>query len=138
MCDYSLQMVKSRPAKVGDKLVTKQFPSGSTGFTDLIDSDVAVCVMPGTEIAFGEQPSLRWSGFFGRNKYARKFDKVAVFRQIDKDQAYTHHDALEFPDGTVQKLNTLTSGLSATVLQLPAAPKTKEEAKEQERLEVVG
>ncbi len=63
--------------------------------------------------------------------------KVAVFRQINKDQPMMHHDALELPDGGTVLLSYLEAGQCATVLQLPAAPKTADEAKEQERLEVV-
>ena len=29
MCDFSLQSVQSRPAKVGDKLVTRDFGTGT-------------------------------------------------------------------------------------------------------------
>jgi hypothetical protein len=32
MCDYSLHNVKSRPAKVGDKLRTHDFNTGTRGF----------------------------------------------------------------------------------------------------------
>ena len=32
MCDYSLQSVVSRPAKVGDKLTTRDFGTGTRGF----------------------------------------------------------------------------------------------------------
>lgn len=32
MCDYSLHTAKSRPAKVGDKLVTRNFNTGTRGF----------------------------------------------------------------------------------------------------------
>jgi hypothetical protein len=27
--------------------------------------------------------------------------RTAIFRQVNKDKAYTHHDALEFPDGKI-------------------------------------
>ena len=33
MCDYSLHNVKSRPAKVGDKLATRNFGTGTRGFS---------------------------------------------------------------------------------------------------------
>jgi hypothetical protein len=49
---------------------------------------------------------------------------LARFRQIDLDDAATHHDALEFPDGQVILLTRLCEGQRATVLQLPAAPRT--------------
>jgi len=52
MCDYSLQHVTSRPAKVGDKLTTRDFGIGTRGFAAAEDAEVAVCVLPGTELAF--------------------------------------------------------------------------------------
>ena len=52
MCDYSLQNVKSRPAKVGDKLTTHNFYTGTGGFAAPEDVNTAVCVLPGTELAF--------------------------------------------------------------------------------------
>ena len=52
MCDYSLHNVKSRPAKVGDKLTTQHFNTGTTGFAAPEDRNTAVCVLPGTELAF--------------------------------------------------------------------------------------
>ena len=47
MCDFSLQSVRSRPAKVGDKLVTRDFGTGTRGFAAADDLGLAVCVMPG-------------------------------------------------------------------------------------------
>jgi hypothetical protein len=52
MCDYSLQNVKSRPAKVGEKLRTQHFNTGTIGFAAPEDTKTAVCVLPGTELAF--------------------------------------------------------------------------------------
>src|ERR1700752_4866833 len=53
MCDYSLHHVASRPAKGGDKLVTSAFDSSTThGFCAVGEPDVAVCLRPGTELAF--------------------------------------------------------------------------------------
>jgi len=51
-------------------------------------------------------------------------------RQINMDNAVTHHDALEFPDGQVVLVTRLCEGQRATVLQLPAGtrPATAEEA----------
>ena len=42
---------------------------------------------------------------------------TAIFRQVDKDNPHTHHDALEFPDGQMVLLNDLFEGQRATVLQ---------------------
>lgn len=140
MCDFSLQHNKSRPAQVADKLITKDFGRGTLGFADVSEADAlstdatAVCVLPGTEIAFDKPVAIR-SGWFGNVNVIETL--TARFRQIDKDCAHTHHDALEFATGEIVKLTLLHQGQTATVLQLPAAPKNEQEAKEQERLEIV-
>jgi len=47
MCDYSLELVASRPAKVGDKLVSTSFAHTITrGFVSVDDPNLAVCVLP--------------------------------------------------------------------------------------------
>ena len=63
---------------------------------------------------------------------------TAIFRQVNKDNPYTHHDALEFPDGKMVLLTDLLEGQRATVLQLPAQPVTAAEVKAQERVPHVG
>src|SRR5262249_53450561 len=55
MCDFSLHHVKSRPAKVGDKLTTRNFNTGTRGFAAPEDSTTAVCILPGTELAFSAE-----------------------------------------------------------------------------------
>ena len=50
MCDFSLQSVKSRPAKVGDKLTTRDFRMGTRGFAASEDASVAVCVLTGNGV----------------------------------------------------------------------------------------
>ena len=64
--------------------------------------------------------------------------RTAIFRQINKDVPHVHHDALEFPDGTCVLLTSLVEGQKATVLQLPAQPKTRAEAEAQTRVVYVG
>jgi hypothetical protein len=49
MCDFSLHHVKSRPAKVGDKLRTVNFNTGTRGFAAPEDATTAVCILPGTD-----------------------------------------------------------------------------------------
>jgi hypothetical protein len=55
MCDFSLHSVKSRPAKVGDKLTTQDFGTGTRGFAASEDLNVAVCIRPGTELSFADE-----------------------------------------------------------------------------------
>jgi len=49
-----------------------------------------------------------------------------------------HHDTLEFPDGQTVLLTHVCVGQKATVLQLPAQPKTAAEADAQKRVAYVG
>ena len=133
MCDYSLHSVKSRPAKVGDKLTTHDFGTGTRGFAATEDMNVAVCVLPGTELSFADEIKCLPTGLIPwRDKVIDH--KTAIFRQINKDRVTAHHDALEFPDGRIALLTTLSEGQQATVLQLPAEPKTAVEAQSQRRV----
>ena len=138
MCDFSLQSVRSRPAKVGDKLVTHNFGTGTRGFAAVDDFKLAVCVMAGAELAFAGVVAIHPHGLLGWK--TRTLDhKTAIFRQISKDKLTTHHDALEFPDGRIELLTLLSEGQEATVLQLPAQPASPAEAEEvQTRVAYVG
>jgi hypothetical protein len=123
MCDYSLHDVASRPAQVGDKLITTEFWNTTTrGFSAVGEPKVAVCLLPGTEVAFENEVRREMTGFqllFNRATPLIAY-KVARFLQIKTDNPHTHHDALEFPDGQVALLTHLWRGQHATVLQLPA------------------
>src|SRR4029077_15723838 len=134
MCDYSLHNVRSRPAKVGDKLTTRSFGTGTRGFAASEDASVVVCVLPGTELSFAGEVScslLPWRARVIKHK-------TAVFRQINKDWALGHRDALEFPDGQIMLLTLLCKGQQATVLQLPAEPKTDVKSEARLRAAFVG
>jgi hypothetical protein len=130
MCDYSLHHVASRPAKVEDKLVTTKFANTATGgFSSVGEPNVAVCLLPGTEIAFEQdvecEPAL---GILPARKVGHR---LARFRQVNLDQPCVHHDALEFPDGKVVLVTRLREAQRATVLQLPASARNAEAAPEQ-------
>ena len=139
MCDYSLHHVKSRPAKVGDQLRTVNFNTGTRGFAAPEDATTAVCVLPGTELAFSEEVKCAAAalGFFSWRSKIVNF-RTAIFRQVNMDVPRVHHDALEFPDGTCVLLTDLCEGQEATVLQLPAQPKTPAEEAAQKRVSYVG
>jgi hypothetical protein len=122
MCDYSLDFVTSRPAKVGDRLVSTRFRNSITrGFSAIGEPHVAVCLLPGTELAFENEVEYD-------NRKVRQ--KVAQFRKTNGEQPHLHHDALEFPDGQIVLLTRLCEGQHATVLQLPAFPRTRSQAEE--------
>ena len=137
MCDYSLHSIKSHPAKVGDKLTTRDFGTGTRGFAPSEDASVAVCVRPGTELSFACEVTCQSIGMLGwRDKIIKH--KTAIFRQINKERVAAHHDALEFPDGRIVLLTCLREDQEATVLQLPAQPRTAAESEDQRRVAYVG
>jgi hypothetical protein len=119
MCDYSLHAVASRPAVAGERLVSTTFPRTTTrGFAAERDREVAVCLLPGTELGFDQDVkySRRWiwprtAGF-----------SVARFSKIVAD-SHEHCDALEFPDGKIVLLTLLVPGQRARVIQLPVTAK---------------
>ena len=120
MCDYSLHAVASRPARVGETLVTTSFYGTSTrGFAAEGARNVAVCLLPGTELAF--ERDVRYD----RNWLATRSAgfSVARFCVIEPGAPHQHHDALSFPDGKTVLVNLLSEGQHARVLQLPVIPR---------------
>jgi hypothetical protein len=142
MCDYSLHGIRSRPAKVGEKLLTTDFGTGTRGFAPPGDPNTAVCLLPGTELAFSNE--VRYSEWTIRSLIReRRFKiqtttphKTAIFRRVNVGLT-THHDALEFPDGEVRLLTCLSVGQEATVLQLPAGKRVADERQNQEPVLIV-
>jgi hypothetical protein len=126
MCDYSLHAVATRPARVGETLITTTFRGTSTrGFASESDLTVAVCMLPGTELAFEEDVKYdnRWIW-----KRATNF-RVGKFGMIDPDVPHRHHDAVEFPDGSSVLVTHLSEGQRATVLQLPVVQSDAEQVR---------
>jgi hypothetical protein len=101
------------------------------GFAAIGEPNVAVCLLPGTEVAFEKEVEYeRFFTFFRNMKLGKK---VARFRQINMGKPSVHHDALEFPDGETVLLTRLCEGQHATVLQLPASPRPVIAAEGQKR-----
>ena len=116
MCDYSMHAVATRPAQVGETLITTTFHGTSTrGFASENEPTVAVCMMPGTELAFAEDVKYdnRWIWTCAVNF------RVGKFGTIDPHLQHRHHDAIEFPDGNFVLVTQLCEGQRVTVLQLP-------------------
>src|SRR5262249_20671280 len=118
-----------RPAAVADALVTTTFHNTITrGFAAADDVNTAVCLMPGTELAFERPVEYDHPVTHPRTIAAAM---TARFREINPSDPHAHHDALEFPDGLVVPLTRLVPGQRASVLQLPARPyQAKEPAAE--------
>ena len=121
MCDYSLQNVAARPAKVGDKLVSTRFPNSITrGFAAIGEPNVSVCLPPGTELAF--EADVKYEAAIAFLPKKKLGENVARFRYVDNGCPHAHRDALEFPSGKIVLLTRLCDGQHATVIQLPAMP----------------
>ncbi len=118
MCDYSLEHIASRPARAGECVISTKFANAITlGFGGINDPGVAVCLLPGTELAFENEVAFR--SRFSMIADMRTKSRVARFRQIDLDKRHVHHDALEFASGEIVQLARLAEGQTATVIQLP-------------------
>jgi hypothetical protein len=116
MCDYSLHAVATRPAQVGETLITTTFRGTSTrGFASESEPAVAVCLLPGTELAFAEDVKYDNRWLWTRTTNSR----VGKFGAIEPDVPHRHHDAIEFPDGSSVLVTQLSEGQRITVLQLP-------------------
>src|SRR5262245_14706231 len=132
MCDYSLHFVESRPARVGDRLVSTRFRTSPTrGFAAIGQADIAVCLLPGTEVAF--ERDVECDALFGFFRGRSLKQKLARFRQINPNQPTMHHDALEFPNGEIVLVTQLREGQHAIVVQLPALQRAPCEAVTTER-----
>ena len=117
MCDYSLHAFATRPAKVGETLITTTFRGTSTlGFASEDEPEVAVCLLPGTELAFAENVKYDSRWIWTRRAHFR----VGKLGEVDRHLPDRHHDAIEFPDGSHVLVTLLCEGQRATVLQLPA------------------
>src|SRR5262249_17637152 len=116
---HSLHHVKSRPAKVGDKLVTTNFKNSVTrSFATAGEPNVAVCLLSGTEVAFEREIEFeRGFGIFSSWKGEKIIrEKVARFRQLNMDKPNVHYDALELPNGDIVFVTQLSEGQHATML----------------------
>jgi hypothetical protein len=84
---------------------------------------VAVCLLPGTELAFAEKVKYENRWIWTREIAFR----VGKFGEIERDVPHRHHDAIEFPDGSNVLVTQLSEGQRVTVLQLPAVHQPQEQ-----------
>ena len=138
MCDYSLQNIRSRPAKVGDKLTTRDFGTRTRGFAAAEDRWSGGLRSSGNRACVFRAVTVTDPRFIVGWKVETLGHATAIFRQVNKNEPMKHHDALEFPDGRIVLLTKLSEGQEATVLQLPAQPTTAAEANAQKRIANVG
>jgi hypothetical protein len=83
--------------------VSTRFMNGGTvGFASPAERGVAVCLLPGTELAFEKKVRYRGAWF---KSHTVNFN-VAKFCKLAPEDPFQHHDALAFPDGSTVLVNT--------------------------------
>ncbi len=107
MCDYSLEMYRSRPARAGERYETHRFASGTVGFVDPQDKETAVCVMCDTRLTLSELPP-QLQHTLGVSECAD-----ATFVRIEPGP---HHDGVRFANGKEIALQHLGPGVAATII----------------------
>ena len=114
MCDYSLENVASRPATVADRLVSTTFTGTFTrGFAGADDPNTAVCLRPGTEIAFEAAP--RFEDPLSHSEQTAS-GATARFRQVNLQAPCTH----QFPKSRDFALDDVTSGFGRHIARRDA------------------
>jgi hypothetical protein len=119
MCDYSLEMYASRPARESERYVTTRFPSGSVGLSAPGDCTTAVCVQYDTH--------LRLENISGdlQTRLGVKAEEDVVFARLEHG---AYRDGVRFTNGKEVSLQLLGSGVGATLTAVvkPAAPAIEE------------
>ncbi len=106
MCDYSLEMYGSRPAREGELYVSTRFPSGSIGFAAPAARGVAVCLQCDTTVVLTDLPASM------QKAYAIGSEVETVFAQRETG---LYRDGLRLKDGRFLSLQDLPPGVGAYV-----------------------
>lgn len=115
MCDYSLELYQSRPARTGEKYVTHRFPSRTVGFVAPGDCQTAVCMAADTKLQLARIPVEL------RDKFDVGETAQATFVRLDRN-AYQHRDAIRFDNGAEVTLQELGAGVTAHIVTAIDAP----------------
>ena len=106
MCDYSLEMYASRPARQGEVYQTTRFPSGSIGLVSPGDRSCAICVQYDTKLELTDIPATV------RARYALGERETVTFARIETG---AYHDGLALRDGSVVSLQQIGPGVTVAV-----------------------
>lgn len=107
MCDYSLEIYRTRPARKGERYTLHRFPSGAKGFVAPGDCTTAVCIAPDTKLVLSELPE-ELGGFRGSEGIE------VTFMRLDEGW---YRDGVRFPDGLEVSLQKLPLGVNAAIVE---------------------
>jgi hypothetical protein len=128
MCDYSLEMYASRPAREYEKYVTIRFPSGSIGLASPGDCTTAVYVQYDTPLKL-EGISSELQRHFGVGP-----SESVVFERLQHGYG-RYSDGIKIANVKEISLQALGSGVAITLVQ--AEEKTKAIHESENVLEVI-
>lgn len=107
MCDYSLEMYRTRPAVTGERYETRRFESGSIGFVAPGSPEIAVCMACDTRLELdGIRDELR-------QRLGVPASAAATFVRLESGP---HRDGVRFDNGAEVTLQQLGVGVGASVV----------------------
>lgn len=109
MCDYSLELYRSRPATEEEQYTLRRFPSGTMGFTAARDCETAVCIPADARLR------LEGIGEAVQQAYAVGPTEEVVMTRVEGG-AYAHKDAVKFSNGREVLLQSFNAGVTAEVI----------------------
>jgi hypothetical protein len=106
MCDYSLEMYGSKPARQGERYVTTRFNTGTVGFASPGDHSTPVCMQCDTRLRLEEIPTIL------QERLGIGAVEEATFVRLERGP---FHDGVRFADGSEVTLQELQPGVTAIV-----------------------
>ena len=108
MCDYSLELYRSRPAAQEEQYTLHRFPSGTMGFVAGTDCETAVCMPAGARL------SLQ-----GINETVQRAFSIGPAEEVTMTRlevtGHAHRDAVRFGNGREVLLQSLNAGVTCTL-----------------------
>ncbi len=109
MCDYSLEVYGSVPAREGERYVTSRFPSGTIGLVAEKATGTAVCLACDTPLKI-DSISKRMRELHGLNE-----SEDAIFIRLDSG---AYRDGVQFKNGKELSLQQFDVGCGVSVKSL--------------------
>jgi hypothetical protein len=113
MCDFSLELYRSRPARVGERYETRRFPSGTVGFIAPGDVSTAVCM------AYDTRLRLEGISQVVQDACGVMADEEVTFTRLEIGQ---FHDGVRFANGAQVTLQRLGPGVKGSVIDALLSP----------------
>ena len=107
MCDYSLEMYASRPAREGEQYQTTRFASGSIGVTVPKDGTTAICIACDTRLELENIPATVRDGCGVGPR------EVVTFSSLPYGG---YRDAVMFENGKQVSLQQLGEGVRVSIV----------------------